>query len=387
MVALDVGRSRAAARLDDVGVEGALHEKADRVALGRRLGDEVLLHLLERADELAPDDLALLLGVAHTGERVEERLARVDRDEAHPGGCHVVVLDLFPLALAQQPVIDEHRDQLVADCLVHEGRRDGRVDAAGQGRQHAPRSDLLADARDLLGDDVAAVPVGGEARRLVQEVLDDLLTLLGVLHLGVPLHAVEALLGVAECGDGRRIGRGEHLEALGCGGDLVAVAHPDDLVVGLAAEQHSAVARHPGIRRAVLAQAGVGDLSSELLGHHLEAVADTQGRHPELQHAGVERRRARLVHRRRPARQDQRDGVFGLDLGGRDGVRHDLAVDTRLADAARDQLRILRAEVDDEDGTLGGLGLSGHRVPSVAGVAGAAGACAAADSEASRSAR
>lgn len=37
-----------------------------------------------------------------------------------------------------------------------------------------------------------------------------------------------------------------------------------------------------------------------------------------------------------------------------------------------DQLRILRAEVGDEDGTLGGLGLSGHRVPSVAGMVGAA---------------
>ena len=32
------------------------------------------------------------------------------------------------------------------------------------------------------------------------------------------------------------------------------------------------------------------------------------------------------------------------------GVRHDLAVDAGLADAARDQLRVLGTEVDDEDG-------------------------------------
>ena len=30
-------------------------------------------------------------------------------------------------------------------------------------------------------------------------------------------------------------------------------------------------------------------------------------------------------------------------------ARHDLGVDVRLADAPRDQLRVLRAEVDDED--------------------------------------
>jgi hypothetical protein len=33
-------------------------------------------------------------------------------------------------------------------------------------------------------------------------------------------------------------------------------------------------------------------------------------------------------------------------------VRDELRVDARLPDAARDQLRVLAAEVDDEDGTL-----------------------------------
>jgi len=36
----------------------------------------------------------------------------------------------------------------------------------------------------------------------------------------------------------------------------------------------------------------------------------------------------------------------------RDGVRDELGVDARLPDAARDQLRVLAAEVDDEDGAL-----------------------------------
>ena len=42
---------------------------------------------------------------------------------------------------------------------------------------------------------------------------------------------------------------------------------------------------------------------------------------------------------------------------------HDLGVDTDLADAARDQLRVLRAEVDDQDDIallVGPVGV-GHR--------------------------
>ena len=40
---------------------------------------------------------------------------------------------------------------------------------------------------------------------------------------------------------------------------------------------------------------------------------------------------------------------------------HDLAVDAGLADASGDQLRVLRAEVDDEHRALRRLGLFGHR--------------------------
>src|SRR5919197_1223219 len=56
---LDRGRARAAARLDHVGVERALHEELG-VAELRRL-------LLEDANELGADDLALLLRVDHPG--------------------------------------------------------------------------------------------------------------------------------------------------------------------------------------------------------------------------------------------------------------------------------------------------------------------------------
>ena len=49
---------------------------------------------------------------------------------------------------------------------------------------------------------------------------------------------------------------------------------------------------------------------------------------------------ARQDHR---FRREGREGL-GCALGGRD-----LAIDARLADAARDQLRDLRAEIDNQD--------------------------------------
>ena len=116
---------------------------------------------------------------------------------------------------------------------------------------HLAGADLLADAGDLLGDDVAAVPVGGDAGGAVQEVLEHVLAVLGVLDLGVPLHAVEAALVVGERGDRGRRGRGEHVEALRRLRDGVAVAHPHGLLGRLAGEQRVAAIRDasPGSRR------------------------------------------------------------------------------------------------------------------------------------------
>ena len=61
-------RRRAAARLDDVGIQRALHEEA-RV-LRRPRG------VFEHADEQLADRLALLLGIDDAGEALEEAVAR-----------------------------------------------------------------------------------------------------------------------------------------------------------------------------------------------------------------------------------------------------------------------------------------------------------------------
>ena len=88
---------------------------------------------------------------------------------------------------------------------------------------------------------------------------------------------------------------------------------------------------------------------AEQLGHELQPVADTQDRDAHLEDAAVDERRARLLDAERAAREHDPARLEGADLlhGHRAGV--DLAVNVQLADAAGNELRVLRAEIEDED--------------------------------------
>ena len=110
---------------------------------------------------------------------------------------------------------------------------------------------------------------------------------------------------------------------------------------------------HFQLGAAVLAGSGAGDRSAESLSHRLEAVADAEHRHPEVEQRGVQLRRAVGVDAGRAAGQHDGLRVAGLDLLHTGGVRDDLGVHPRLADPSRDQLRVLRSEVDHQHGTGG----------------------------------
>jgi hypothetical protein len=129
------------------------------------------------------------------------------------------------------------------------------------------------------------------------------------------------------------------------------VAHPHLLGGRLSpAEHHGAGSGDRQLGAPVLADAGVGDdATRELLGDELGAVADAQDRGPEVVDVRVDDRRPFDVDRLRTAGEDDPSRVASGDLGCRDRVRDDLAVDVCLADAPGDELGVLSAEVDDED--------------------------------------
>ena len=147
---------RPAAGFHHVRVEGALDEEAHRVPVSARLGRDLPLGLLERADELAPDDLAFLLRVGHPGQRRDELRCCVHDLQVNSGGSHEVLLDLLGLARAKQAVVDKDTGQPGADRTLYEGGGDRGVDPAGQAADRPAGADLLADPFHLLVDDAAA---------------------------------------------------------------------------------------------------------------------------------------------------------------------------------------------------------------------------------------
>ncbi len=120
-------------------------------------------------------------------------------------------------------------------------------------------------------------------------------TLTGVGHFRVELHAVEALgfIGHGRVGAGRGLGDGGEVGRNGS--DLVTVAHPDIqqsiAVVGDGifdvAQERAALASfsqhfHLGVTEFTLG--GGLHLATQLLGHGLHAVADTEHRDTGVEH-------------------------------------------------------------------------------------------------------
>ena len=179
-----------------------------------RVAEDADLGGLEGADELAADDLALLLGVHDPLERVEELVAGVDDVEVVEDGLEVGA-HLLGLAEPHHPVVDVHAGQPVADRALHDRGGHRGVDAAGERADRPALADLLADRRDLLLDDVEHRPGLPAAGDVVQEVLEHLLTVLGVQHLRVPLDAGQPALDVLERRHRRPGRRGQHGEPVG----------------------------------------------------------------------------------------------------------------------------------------------------------------------------
>ena len=200
---------------------------------------------------------------------------------------------------------------------------------------------------------------------VVQEVLEHLLAVLGVQHLGVPLHPGQAAPDVLERRDRRAGRRGQHGEPLGSGRHRVAVRHPDRVLDREVGQQR---ARRPDRdrRAAVLPHPRVRHLAAEPLRHQLEAVAHPEHRHAGREHASIDARRAVGVDRRRATGQHDRLRLARQHVRHRHGVRHDLGVDPRLPHPPRDQLRVLGPEVDDENQVVVRVARSRHATePSV----------------------
>ncbi len=178
----------------------------------------------------------------------------------------------------------------------------------------------------------------------------------GVRHLRMELHAIEAARLVGDAGERRGGGFGNHLEARRQFGDPVAVAHPyvqpfaavsSMLVADVAEQLRVAVHAHPRVTELAFV-AGL-DRAAQLRRHGLLAVADAEDGNLHVE--DFLRRARRLVQRHRFRTTGKNDAARGEfpDFLDRRVIGIQLAIHPGLAHAARDQLRVLRAEIENQD--------------------------------------
>ena len=269
-------------------------------------------------------------------------------------------------------MIDEYADQLIADGPVQQRRDHGGIDAAGQAQQHLALAHLRAHARDGVFDDVADAPQRLAAADLAHEALEQMLALQRVRDFGMELHGVEAPRFIDHGGE-RRVGALRHRgESRRQRLDAVAVAHPH--------VEHGAALRVLAIEQPVEQLVGrdAGDfgvaeltviagqhLAAELLRHGLHAVADAEHGHAELEHRLRCARRFLVGDRFGTTREDDALRLPLADVVVADVPGQDFAVDAELAHAARDELGVLGAEVEDQDarGVDVGLRVRTHSSP------------------------
>ncbi len=247
-----------------------------------------------------------------------------------------------------------------AEGLAQQDRGDRGIHASREGADHGAGRSLPADRIHLLLPEPRHRPVGLHLADAEQEVLEDLGPVGRMTDLRMELDRPHAAPRVLEAREGRRRGRGNHAESLRRRNHRVPVVHPDGLLRSQAVEE----LRVDGQRRdgaAVLAPL-VGDLAACRLREPLHAVAETEHRNAEGRRISRRTGGALLVHALRPAGEDDPRRVVPADLLGRRAGREHDREDARVAHAARDQLRVLATEIEDDDRAC----RTGHATPAFA---------------------
>ena len=184
---------------------------------------------------------------------------------------------------------------------------------------------------------------------MVDEIGDDFPAARRVDDFGMELQA-EKFPGAIF--DGRVFGifrDGDRLEPVRQFRELVAVRIPDLQRFRQPAEQRARRVLHRERALAVFTLQALLDLAAEKLGEQLHAVADAEHGHAERENIFVRQRRVRGINAGRAAGQNDSARLQRGDFHRRRVVAQDDRIHVALADAARDDLRVLRPKIQNDD--------------------------------------
>jgi len=181
------------------------------------------------------------------------------------------------------------------------------------------------------------------------EVAQDLHSAGGMRDLRMKLDSAQAAITRAERRIWRVVAVRDRVQRRRNRLDAIAVAHPHAMLDTVEALEQPILLVDHEHRGAVLARARADALRTQVLRDHIQAVTDPEHRASEVQHFVADIGRVLLVQAHRAARQNDAARLQGADFRRIEIERMQLAIDMHLAHAARDQLRVLAAEIKDQN--------------------------------------
>ena len=235
--------------------------------------------------------------------------------------------------------------QVLADGAVQQHGGNRGVHAARKPQHDLVVSDLLAQFADGRLDEALRRPRLCAAADAHDEIPEQLHAVGRVVDLRMELDGPRRF-ALDAVGGHVHLGRRSHdAVAVGHAGDRVTVRHPH--LRGAGQSLHAPVVGfdYGEHRPSVFTARGGRHLAAEVLGEVLRAVADAQQRQPALDRREVDAGGFRVAHGEGRARENH--AAHRRVDGGQVVEGVDFAVNAQLAYAAGDELRVLRAEVDD----------------------------------------
>ena len=245
-------------------------------------------------------------------------------------------------------MVNENAGELAANGFGNELRCNGAVYTAGESEQHFSVANLGADVFDGFLGVICHGPVGVAVANFHEEIFEHGGAVVGVVDFRMILHGVELLFHVYHGCDRAICGMSDGGEAFRHFCHIVNMAHPDDALRWQIFEKRCAGVEL-GFGLTEFALVGSFNLAAKGVRHELHAVAEAEHWNAELKNATLDLWRAVAVDAVWAAGKDDAFWLFFFD-GCEGFVKwHDLAVNNALAHAARNELVVLAAEIDDDD--------------------------------------
>ena len=207
---------------------------------------------------------------------------------------------------------------------------------------------LLLDRGDGALHEVRRRPVRLCVADFEEEVPQQRRSLPRVVHLRMKLHRPDAPLRIGDSGHSIRCLR-RQMKTCGQFQRLVSMRHPHRQIRGQAVKQRILVDRRSGPPHDRTRACPPTHLAAQMMRDELQPVADAENGHAQIEHLRIGGRRVRVVHRAGAARQHDADRLVRLNFFKGGGAGQHSGKDVLFADAARDQLRVLRAKVQNDD--------------------------------------